>query len=277
MQLKTFHGRNLAEVIAQTRLALGEDAMIVSTKVETTAEGPYVEIVAAPAGEVEAVRAQLDGGDVPARAAGDRIRPYTIALVGPPGAGKTTTAMKLALHPRALGDRKVGILSLDTYRVGAMDEITTYAEIAGLPLEIVYNTHDLESGMRRLAGRDAIIVDTPGRAGGATAEAGEWVDLLCRMEPDEIHLVLPAGLRSDVAEKVASTYAAIAPTHLLLSKADELPGDEGLALIPRALGLPTRWLTEGQEVPRGLALAGPKVLGALGSSQADADWERMAG
>jgi flagellar biosynthesis protein FlhF len=277
LQLETFQGQTLAEVIALTRSALGEEAMIVSTRIDETDQGQLVEIVAARAEDIESLREQLDGGAVPSRSGGNRIRPYTIALVGPPGAGKTTTAMKIALHPRALGDRKVGLITFDTYRVGAMDEISTYADIATLPLEIVYNEGDLTAAMRRLGGRDAIVVDTPGRATGAGPDSGDWVQMLKKLQPDEIHIVLPSGLRTDVAEGIAATYAALAPTHLLLSKTDQLPGDLGLAGIPQALSLPIRWLATGQEVPRGLSLAGPKVLSALVSSGGESEWARMVG
>ena len=101
--------------------------------------------------------------------------------------------------------------------------------------------------------------------------------MLRDLKPDEIHVVLPAGMRTDVAEKIASTYAPLAPTHLLLSKTDQLPGDLGLAGIPQALGMPIRWLAMGQDVPQGLSLAGPKVLGALMSSDAESAWARMVG
>lgn len=277
MQLETFQGQSLAEVMALTRQSLGDEAMIVSTRINETSEGQLVEIVAAHAEDIETLRGKLDGGAVPTRAKGDRIRPYTIALVGPPGAGKTTTAMKLALHPRALGDRRVGLITLDTYRVGAMDEISAYADIASLPLEIVYNDRDLNDALRRLSGCDAIIIDTPGRAAGAGEESGEWVELLSGVKSDEIHLVLPSGLRTDVAEKIASSYERLAPTHLLMSKTDQLPGDVGLAGIPQALGLPLRWLTTGQDVPGDLALAGSKVLNALVSSGTESSWARMVG
>src|SRR5688572_17599736 len=98
---------------------------------------------------------------VPARSGRGSL---VIALVGPTGAGKTTTIAKLATHPSVFGERTVGLIGLDTYRIGAVDQLRTYAEIARLPFEIAYTVEDAERARQRLAKCDVILIDAPGRS-----------------------------------------------------------------------------------------------------------------
>ena len=184
-----------------------------------------------------------------------------MALVGPTGAGKTTTAAKLAVHPEAFGGRKVGLLTLDTYRVGALEQLEIVAEVARLPLEVAYAAGEVEGALRRLAACDVVIVDTPGRSPKADALNDEWRALLAAARPDETHLVLPATLRPDIAVSVHTAHAA---THLLLSKLDEVPGEAGVADLALALPLPARWVTDGQEIPADLRPAPARILASLG-------------
>ena len=184
MQLESFRGTELHRVIRQVRLSLGDDAMIVHTHVARGPKGHVVEVIAAPPEAIEAFKAKLDGAKAASeRAKGrKRVGPYLVALVGPAGAGKTAATMKVALNPKGVAHRKVGILTLDTYRVGALEEIQTYAEIADLPLEAAYTPADARQALQRLRDRDVVIVDTPGRGfgGGST----RWVEILEELDPD---------------------------------------------------------------------------------------------
>jgi flagellar biosynthesis protein FlhF len=165
MQLEMFRGQELRSVVAWVHRSLGADAMIIRTNVLKRPDGDVYEVVAARPQELEEYNRTLSEGPVSIRIAERRgTRPYVIALVGPPGAGKTTATVKLALHPRGVGGRKVGLMTLDTYRVGGVEELQTYAEIAGLPLEVVYHAREVEAALERLAHLEAVIVDTPGRS-----------------------------------------------------------------------------------------------------------------
>jgi flagellar biosynthesis protein FlhF len=267
MQLETFRGSEPRKVAQQVREVLGEDAMIIRTRTRRVGGRELVEVVAASGEAVESFRQRLDGSRVATerRSRGlRRVGPYVIALVGPTGAGKTTAAMKMALHPKALGQRKVGLVTLDTFRPGAVEELQTYAEIAGLPMEVLYHSQELPAALQRLRDRDVIVVDTPGRSPRTDQSGAEWRQILEAMQPDEVHLVLPAGLRLDVAVRVKSGLADCGTTHVLFSKLDEAGGDEGLAELAQSVGLPARWVADGQEIPADLLPAEPRILGALG-------------
>jgi flagellar biosynthesis protein FlhF len=267
MQLETFRGRELPAVIRHVRRALGDDAMIVRTHVLRRTGGNVVEVVAADPEKLEAFRRSLDGGLAAARRARSRRRigPYVIALVGPPGAGKTTSAVKLALHPEGVGNRSVGLLTLDTYRVGGVEELQTYAEIADMPLEVIYHAREVPAAIERLRDREVVIVDTPGR----WTDDGNWTASLAAIDADEIHLVVPAGLRHEVAVDLARRFESANVTHILISKLDETPGDLGLAQMAEALELPSRWVSDGFEIPGALATAAPRILGSLGLLPSD--------
>ena len=271
MQPERFRGRNIREAMLQVRQALGEDAMILATRSGRDGPGSWVEISAAPAQEVADYQRRL-GGPLPRpeeRRDPERIGPLVLALVGPGGSGKSLTAVKMALSHHAFGRASVGFLTLDTYRVGAVDELQTYAEIAGIPLEVVYHRREVAPAYRRLRSHDAIIVDTPGRLPGSGGGSGPWEELLREIRPQETHLTLPSGVRPQVAAHLGQAYRPLGVTHVLPTKLDQVPQDRTLAELVEAVGLPARWITDGQEVPGDLRPAGGRILSALGGGGTD--------
>ncbi len=273
MRLETFQGRALSDVMRQVRQEMGEDAMIIRTRTLRKPGGSRVEVVAARADEVETLRRRLDGGRAAAERAKNRPRvgPYTVALVGPAGSGKTSALIKLALHPRGVGKKKVGILSLDTLKVAGLEEIQTFAEITNLPLEVVYSRREIPEAMKRLRGCDVVLVDSPGRTPGYGHELPEWQEALDLIRPDETHLVLSGGMRWDIACEIRDAFRPLQPTHVLFTQLDLLPGDRGLADLAERVGLPTRWVADGQEIPGDLKEAAPRILAALGLGDMEAE------
>jgi flagellar biosynthesis protein FlhF len=266
MQPKRFRDSNIGKAMAKVRHVLGEDAMVLSSQTGRTGKARWMEIVAAPASEVEEYFERMSGPKGQTKTLPARIGPRVLALVGPAGAGKTLTAVKLALSHCGFGQRKVGFITLDTYRVGAINELQTYAEIAGIPLEVVYNRKEVSGALQRLRSCDAIIVDTPGRVPGAMGVSAPWEGLLREINAEEVHLVIPAGLRTDVAGYIKASFQGLGVTHVLPSKVDQLVGDVGLADLVEQVSLPTRWVADGQEVPGDLRPAGARLLSALGQS-----------
>ncbi len=277
MQLECFRGADFSQVSARARRTLGEDAMILHTRTVRDDGVPRVEVLAAPASALEHVKLRLTPSPLPDPLRRANGRPYVIALVGPTGAGKTTTAAKLAVRPGTFGIGRTGLLTIDTYRVGGMDQLATYAELANVPFDVVYDAAEITDAFARLRDCDVVIVDTPGRSPAAADVTDRWRSLLDAIAPDEVHLVLPATIRPDLAQGAERAYrtsrAHVGATHLMLSKLDEVPAERGVADLALSMALPARWITDGQDVPADLAPAVPRLLRSLGLTvDADESW-----
>jgi flagellar biosynthesis protein FlhF len=264
---ETFTGAELPALFAQARSSLGAEAVVLAVR----RRGTLFELEAAAGGEA-AARARSRAG-APRLAADGRAQsamrpawpspatdgPAIIALVGPTGAGKTTTIAKLANHPAVFGGRAVGLLSLDTYRIGAVEQSRVYAELSGLPLEVVYEEAELGGALRRLRDRDVVLVDTPGRSPRRRQDLSALKAQLGVLSPVETHLALPAGLQAAHARELLAAHRGLGVTHLLATKLDECPGDGVLFELALEQGLPMRWVADGQEVPRDLEHAARRL------------------
>ncbi len=275
MPHETFRGPDVPGLLARAQAVLGHDAALLSVRRVAGEQGPLFEVVAADALTARALGAGTPRafGSEPlrradttaARAAAPREKtfasalrrttesaPLRIAVVGPTGAGKTTTLAKLASHPRVFGARKPGLLCLDTYRIGAIEQSKIFADLARIPHEVAWSLDDLDPALRRLKACDVLLIDTAGRGPRQRADLESTFDQLRRLSPDEIHLVLPAGLAAPLARRIVTTYRALGITHLLATKCDECPEDRTVFDLAVECGVPMRWYANGQEVPADL-------------------------
>jgi flagellar biosynthesis protein FlhF len=283
MPLERFAGPKIAALLSDARRLLGPDAVAVATRARLGDDGARAfELLAADETDARAFAERTRTlalapaiAPLPTLAARTR-RPYVIALTGPTGAGKTTTIAKLATHPRVFGARGVGFLTLDTYRVGAVAQLRTYADIAAVPCEVAYESKDLGPALARLAKCRVVLVDTPGRGPRRTAEGDLLQHWLDRLHPDEVHLVLPAGLRPELARRLAARGLAASVTHLLATKLDEAADDTALFDVAAETRLPMRWYTDGQDVPLDLRPARAPLVTALALAAAGANAEPVA-
>ncbi len=172
-----------------------------------------------------------------------------VALVGPTGVGKTTTVAKLAAAFRLNQQRRVGLITIDTYRVAAVDQLKTYADIMNLPLEVVSTPNEMRSALAALADCQLVLIDTTGRSPRDALRIAEQRSLLAVADPDEVHLVLSAASSIACQQLAMRAYAGVNPTALLLTKLDELPQAGSLAGLLRETSLPLSYTTHGQNVP----------------------------
>lgn len=256
MPLETYHGASLAPLLARARARLGPDALILDVRRLEDDHGRATYAVVA--GD-RAAAAPLRRGTPDGTMAPPADRPQRIAVIGPTGAGKTTTLAKLATHPRVCGGRRVGFLCLDTYRVGAVEQLQAYAELAGVPFAAAWTADEVAQALARFADLDAVLVDLPGRSPRARQDTAAIVDLLRQVDPTEVHLALPAGLQRAVARRMVADYRPHGVTHLLATKLDEAPDDATVFDLAADAGLPMRWYTDGQEVPTDIRWAADRL------------------
>ncbi|TWT53130.1 Flagellar biosynthesis protein FlhF [Rubripirellula amarantea] len=182
-----------------------------------------------------------------------------VALVGPTGVGKTTTVAKLAAGFRLQAKRRVGLLTIDTFRIAAVQQLRAYADIMDLPMEVVESPEQMRPALGRLGDVDLVLIDTAGRSPRSDARIEQLVDFLRNAQPDETHLVLSSTSSVSSIRATLKGFAPVRPTAAILSKLDEAPQTAGIlsALTSSTdhTGLPLSYVTTGQQVPDDIDVA----------------------
>jgi len=222
----------------------GETRGTTELRSELAALRRIVEDLHRPAGAPEAPRARAttatDGG-LTAPSTGS-----IVMMVGPTGAGKTTTIAKLAARAALIDERRTALITLDNYRVGGVDQIRTFADLIGVALQVA-ETPDALADLIDPA-NDLTLIDTAGKSPRDRAAIEELARHVAGIDL-EVHLVIPAGASAAQIDELVQRYRALAPTRLLFTKLDECEQAPELALAPARTRMPITWVTTGQAVP----------------------------
>lgn len=172
-----------------------------------------------------------------------------VAFVGPTGVGKTTTLAKMAANYRLREGLRVGLVTVDTYRIAAVEQLRTYADIIDLPMKVVTSPKEMRRALDELAGLDLVFIDTAGRSPRDDLKLQELKSLLDEARADQVYLVLSLSAGSRAIEAAAEQFRCVSPTAAILTKLDEALGCGSLVSLPERIGLPVSYLTMGQDVP----------------------------
>ena len=189
-------------------------------------------------------------------------RARRIAFVGPTGAGKTTTLAKVAARAQLDHGRRVRLVTIDTYRIGAVPQLASYAEILGVPLTVAHTPDDVATAIAQATDVDLVFIDTTGRSplGDGIEGLRPFIDAAA---PDITYLVLSAITRPRDAIRAANGYRQLGTNALCVTRLDETDDHATVTDVASATGLPLGWLGVGQEVPDDLREADATTLAAL--------------
>ncbi|MEX2167708.1 MAG: flagellar biosynthesis protein FlhF [Pirellulales bacterium] len=186
-----------------------------------------------------------------------------IAMVGPTGVGKTTTIAKLAANFRLREKKRVGLITVDTYRVAAVEQLRTYADIIDLPMEVVATPREMREAVTRLSDLDLVLMDTAGRSPRDEVRIQELKSMLGEAGAAEVHLVLSSTASAKSLLGTVERFAEVGATAMLLTKLDEATSLGHLLPVVRNSLLPLSYLTDGQDVPDDIQVAQPRKLAQL--------------
>jgi len=178
-----------------------------------------------------------------------------VALVGPSGAGKTTTLAKLATQFRLREGRRVVLLSLDMQRLGGREQLQRYADLIDVPLHAAQTIAEVRECVRRLSGDELLLIDTPGIGLREEALFARVATLLRAARPDANYLVLPASTAPNVLARMVEGFAPFQPAGTVLTRLDDVLGFGVVLNLVQRLRLKVSYWTTGQNVPDDIEVA----------------------
>jgi flagellar biosynthesis protein FlhF len=175
-----------------------------------------------------------------------------VALVGPPGSGKTSTLVKLAVEYGASARAPTEILTMDTYRIAAADELRSYASILGIGCQVLETPAALAQALEEHRRRHLILIDTPGLSRNEMDSNEDLARFLATYPGIDTHLVLPASMRTVDMRRIADQYSIFHPRKLLFTRLDETETFGPILGQSIRMGKPVSFLSRGQRIPEDL-------------------------
>mgnify|MGYP001262176768 CR=1 FL=1 len=189
--------------------------------------------------------------------------PRIVAVVGPTGVGKTTTIAKIAAM-YALNRRvSVAMVTMDNFRVGAVEQLKTYAKIMDLPLEVAGNSQELSKALARHSDKDLILIDTAGRSPKDADRLDELKGYLETQTGIDVYLCLSATTRSREIDEIIATFGTLPLTKLLFTKLDESRTFGSIVDTCLKHKIPLSYFSTGQKVPEDIEVATSRKLVAM--------------
>lgn len=172
-----------------------------------------------------------------------------VVLVGPTGVGKTTTIAKLAGKLSLVDKKKVGLITIDTYRIGAVEQLKTYADIMNIPFKVVFTLKEMEASIEAMKDCDVILIDTTGRSSKNTMQISELRAFVARVKTTNVHLVLSCTTKNSDINSIIEGFKLLNYNNVIITKLDETSTYGSILNILDAAKKPLSYITTGQNVP----------------------------
>lgn len=179
----------------------------------------------------------------------DDGKPTVVMFLGPTGVGKTTTLAKIAAEYSLNQQKKIAFISADTYRIAAVEQLKTYAEILNIPVSVIYTPQEIKEAIADFQDKDLILIDTAGRSHNNEPQFSELKTLVNTTEADEIYLVLSCCVSRGACRDILRHYSFLKDFKLLFTKFDEVHVPGIILNVRYATGKPLSYITVGQSVP----------------------------
>lgn len=189
-------------------------------------------------------------------------KPKVIFFVGPTGVGKTTTIAKLSSKLLLEEKKKIAIITADTYRIAAVEQIKTYANILSIPVEVIYETKDIEKALPQYKEYDYILIDTAGRSHKNKNQTDDLKILFDAFKDYSIltYLVLSATTKYKDLQKITKLYSDITDFSIIFTKLDETDAVGNILNVKLDTGMPLSYVSYGQNVPDDIEIMNPQVI-----------------
>jgi len=188
--------------------------------------------------------------------------PKYVFFIGPTGVGKTTTIAKIASKFKVEEKVKIAFLTADTYRIAAVDQLRTYANILGIPLKVVYTADEIKESRQDFTDYDIIFVDTAGRSHRNKNQRDDLEQLINAIPEEErdIYLVLSATTKYKDLIEITEAYSEITGYSLIFTKLDETNSVGNIFNIKMHTNAPLSYATYGQDVPDDIEKIDPQSI-----------------
>ena len=177
------------------------------------------------------------------------VGPHVVALIGPTGVGKTTTIAKLAANLKLREKKKVGLITIDTFRIAAIDQLKRYADILGAPLRVVGTPEEMKSAIEQMSDVEYILIDTAGRSPRDSMKLNELKRFLSFADADEVYLVLSMTASEGCVELALEKFSEVRVDKLIFTKLDEAAQLGVVLNVVRRVNKGLAYVTTGQDVP----------------------------
>lgn len=187
----------------------------------------------------------------------------TVVLVGPTGVGKTTTIAKLAGRLSLTENKKIGLITIDTYRIGAVEQLKTYADIMNIPFKVVISIKEMEEAMNSMKDRDVVLVDTTGRSSKNTMQISELRAYIEKLNSVKVNLVMSCCTKNSDIKTIMDGYKQLNYNSIIITKLDETSTYGSIINILDYSKKPVMFFTTGQNVPDDIKTLTPQEVSKL--------------
>jgi flagellar biosynthesis protein FlhF len=191
------------------------------------------------------------------------VQKKRIAMIGPTGVGKTTTLAKLAAQYMLYKNTNIAMVTIDHYRIAAVEQLKVYGEIMNIPVEVAFTCEELGNILNDYRHKDLILIDTAGRSPRNSQEMEELRSILTPFDTIEGHLVLSATTREEELFDILKSFHILSPKSTIFTKLDECDFLGSILNVHLCHDYPISYLANGQRVPEDLVFAEPRVITEL--------------